>query len=106
MCFAPILLYSSRRVTIVFQYGHCWRKECQEGSRTLNRPAPWISLLTLLGISRSFAGLGPFSERLLQSTPQLICFPLREFSEMLFKFSLELVPGTFDLKLVHGDIDS
>ena len=56
-------------------------------------------------VSGSFAGLRPLSERLLELSPQLICLPLRKLPEVLFKLALHLVPGAFDLKLVHKILD-
>jgi hypothetical protein len=56
-------------------------------------------------VSRSFAGLRPLSERLLKPSPQLVCLTLRKLPKVLFKLSLHLVPGAFDLKLVHGSLD-
>lgn len=53
----------------------------------------------------SSAELRPLSERLLKLPPQLVCLTLRKLPEVLFKLSLHLVPGAFDLKLVHGSLD-
>ena len=59
------------------------------------------SATTPFKVFGSFAGLRPLSERLLKLPPQLICLPLRKPPKVLFKLTLHLVPGTFDLKLVH-----
>ena len=68
-----------------------------------------ISPFSLLGSKCNFANssarLRPLSERLLKPPPQLICLTLRKLPEVLFKLSLQLVPGAFHLKLVHGSLD-
>jgi hypothetical protein len=56
-------------------------------------------------VSRSLAGLRPLSERLLKPPPELICLTLWKLPEALFELSLQLVPRTFHLKLVQGDLD-
>ena len=51
-----------------------------------------------------FAELGPLSESLLKPSPQHVCLTLWIFSEVLFKLTFYLVPGTFHFELVHGEI--
>ena len=51
-----------------------------------------------------FAEPGPLSERLLKPSPQHVCLTLWIFSKVLFKLSLNLVPGAFNFELVHGGI--
>ena len=64
-----------------------------------------IQLRPNVRVSQSSAGVRPLSERLLKPPPQLICLTLRKLPKLLFKLALHLVPGAFDLKLVHGCLD-
>jgi hypothetical protein len=73
------------------------------GGRCFRRWTEWREDLVY---RLAYLPLRPLSECLLQPSPQHVGFTLRILPKVLFNPTLHLVPGTFDFKLVHGDLDS